>query len=930
MSHPTTEKDGLSDDVKDLQGNVAIGMLLDFQKQGKLSMEKCELFKKKFIRLHDTIVRVFQNHQILYQKAKKSKGDLNNEKIKLDQATNKQIQTQEYVEQLNSDLKKADAELEIYEHKIDILNMEADDLEHEKISKQLKISEDEKEAKSRIEPEKERYNLEIGGLKDELNRRKTNIESEQRLYADMNEKITNYQTENEELINEISNLHDELIKIKDEPLRYGKGADILTNAYSLLQNDLQSIEEDTAKKEKILLDQSAENDKLGTRLKEYEDTIDIDLKEIQKNKVHIKKYKLDINKIREENHSLTIEKAKFETELKNLIKVFRRNNDRINSMKKSIENSKKEYKKEESLNNKLKTELREFEMNKDKFKKEEQDLKNETAKMEEEKNEILEGITLLEGKRRIVVDKKDDKSKEKLLIENKIQELEKEILEFQQIETNALKTIKNLSGLRESMARKASSAMAEVRETREELKIKELLILDLRKKQQETEIKLNNFKALYEEVKAARNRYVNMIQDSSQNLAELKEKIKLLQNELEILKNEKTEKDRTLTEYKHILQLEIHRRDKRHAKLNKLEYSKKQKKEVVDQNINEIDKLNMIIMSLEKEMVNLRRQYEIACESRNSTGVQLIDRNDELCILYEKSNIQESILKNGETEIKRLEDDIKMIKIEISEVARKIEVSRKSIDVVPKMADNVIQLKNELDLERQKERKLAEELENPENKDRLKELGGEDPDQEALLAKCQVLEERLNSKKENLLEKELILDEITNLSEKLRKQAIDGRQTTLELSEKVNSFQARLKDITRKMMATISELSMFQANVIKLQHEREELESNLEDAKKRIDENLPPRPETEIEYLKMLRDKKRYEEERSFRLQREELEKNIPPFATKTSAEHRYHSYIPDEIGLPKPYGKLACFYPNKPGANMRHFKKPKVKDIEI
>jgi hypothetical protein len=50
------------------------------------------------------------------------------------------------------------------------------------------------------------------------------------------------------------------------------------------------------------------------------------------------------------------------------------------------------------------------------------------------------------------------------------------------------------------MARKASSALAEVRETREDLKIKELSILDLTKKYQETEFKLNTFKALYEEV----------------------------------------------------------------------------------------------------------------------------------------------------------------------------------------------------------------------------------------------------------------------------------------------------------------------------------------------------------------------------------------------------------------------------------------------
>lgn len=48
----------------------------------------------------------------------------------------------------------------------------------------------------------------------------------------------------------------------------------------------------------------------------------------------------------------------------------------------------------------------------------------------------------------------------------------------------------------------------------------------------------------------------------------------------------------------------------------------------------------MIILSLQKDMQNLRQQYEEACENRNYTGIQLIDRNDELCILYEKSNIQ--------------------------------------------------------------------------------------------------------------------------------------------------------------------------------------------------------------------------------------------------------------------------------------------------
>jgi len=69
-------------------------------------------------------------------------------------------------------------------------------------------------------------------------------------------------------------------------------------------------------------------------------------------------------------------------------------------------------------------------------------------------------------------------------------------------------------------------------------------------------------------------------------------------------------------------------------------------------------------------MLRLRKSYENGCESRNYTGIQLIDRNDELCILYEKSNIQENILKNGDAEIMKLDDEIRMIKIEINETKR--------------------------------------------------------------------------------------------------------------------------------------------------------------------------------------------------------------------------------------------------------------------
>ena len=97
---------------------------------------------------------------------------------------------------------------------------------------------------------------------------------------------------------------------------------------------------------------------------------------------------------------------------------------------------------------------------------------------------MLGAFIIKEGKKRNIQEQTGSKQNEQSTIEKQIQELEKEVQTLQNVEATALQSIKNLTTMRESMARKASAALAEVRQTHEELKIKELLILDLRKKQQ--------------------------------------------------------------------------------------------------------------------------------------------------------------------------------------------------------------------------------------------------------------------------------------------------------------------------------------------------------------------------------------------------------------------------------------------------------------
>jgi NAD-specific glutamate dehydrogenase len=78
----------------------------------------------------------------------------------------------------------------------------------------------------------------------------------------------------------------------------------------------------------------------------------------------------------------------------------------------------------------------------------------------------------------------------------------------------------------------------------------------------------------------------------------------------------------------------------------------------------------------------------------------------------------------------------------------------------------------------------------------------------------------LSTKEEQSLEKDLILEQVNRLIERLSTKVNAGKDDTLALAKKVNDFQNKIKDITRKMMATLSELTIYQSDALKLQQEK--------------------------------------------------------------------------------------------------------------
>lgn len=244
--------------------------------------------------------------------------------------------------------------------------------------------------------------------------------------------------------------------------------------------------------------------------------------------------------------------------------------------------------------------------------------------------------------------------------------------------------------------------------------------------------------------------------------------------------------------------------------------------------------------------------------------------------------------------------------------------------------EKISKLECELDIQKNKVKTLSSQIENPIDSDRWKELGGEDLDDEQLDAKINVLVQRLSEGKEQLIEREVLLEETKAETLKLQENMKLTSKTTQPMVKRLNDYQNRLRDVTRSMMALVSELSMYQAISLKLEEEREQQEELLQQSRRLVSEGKPPGDDALRDLRRLLREKK------SSAISTEKSSDDFghvyypASYALRTTAEPRPTAYIPDSgIEIPKPYGAMAPFKPSEfSGTTMRRICPPVINEF--
>jgi len=102
-----------------------------------------------------------------------------------------------------------------------------------------------------------------------------------------------------------------------------------------------------------------------------------------------------------------------------------------------------------------------------------------------------------------------------------MEDIKKSLLDRSEKITENIEDTKNL---RETIARTVTRLVENTRQINEEIQIKELIFLDMTKKNEELKIQYQKYHVLYETVLSERNKNVLKIQNANQRRAEYKEK----------------------------------------------------------------------------------------------------------------------------------------------------------------------------------------------------------------------------------------------------------------------------------------------------------------------------------------------------------------------------------------------------------------------
>ncbi len=489
---------------------------------------------------------------------------------------------------------------------------------------------------------------------------------------------------------------------------------------------------------------------------------------------------------------------------------------------------------------------------------------------------------------------------------------EKTLLQLQMKERNSSRAIISIMSTHDKIKRSIAANRLELKGIKVKMKLHELELLDLSKRKRFFERRMKDCEALKEtllnfnakqkrlisitlkakdgmteKISSTEEKYSNMLSDIEDKQKQLDKEISHginIKSKRDVLKKEMLKLRRELS-----IQDEI-RKDRKISYVGVRMDLKKKQLEMHDTST-----------KIDKEQ---HFKSKLSGKIKNALGEE---RSIVTFISY-----YENALKRGRELILKNRESIYIKDLQVKETQRKVEVLQRRKSASPDLACDIRSTADLLLTEENRFRILEETFESPNSPGRLSLIGdiGEKLNLETIEATSNEMQRKVDLFRKSIKMKETKIELITNESLKMQNYLSMRKKDTEPISTNILKVQEQIRNISRKIIALLSEVSMYKSIHINIQEDFEQANKELNKGTSDISDGKLPSNSSRA------------------RLERAKVKESSAPTSSeiptetklwreidtsyRTTADIRPLAYIPNEsLGAPKPYGYFAPFKPS-------------------
>jgi chromosome segregation ATPase len=899
----------------------AVILLADLFQAGTVGSEAYSNLLFKFKKLHHAFSQSCSTEQALLRRTRELNKELKSQKVTIQNSATQQQEHRTALTTLRQYVTNIQAELDATREQIETTraNTVLKKREREKLADKVAKARDDQITK--IAPQQQQINAEISALEQTISKRRQEIDHLKAECQKQTEAITRADSDLAEIDKKKRSYDQRMTEISSIPIKTRQKSSAVEGSHSILLNEEKSVNHQLAVAESNL---SA----LRSQARDYENDYQHITNDMEGMSEAVSDLKQQTEELRQKCSEQTNAKQQSEYESRRLHKLVGEQNREIGNMEAKLDTIAKDSAKREKESKKLEDQIGRARV----------EIMTNTAQLsgvQKAHQKEADNNARLEKERQRSLEDKGAAIKEVLAVETLNEQAMKDIKaaliekdrkqsihdELSQKERELIFQLTEAALIRDRKARETAGMKKRTLDCRTQAMERNLDFLDLCRKVDLNSEQLKDLSELYEKVKLDRNRNMNTIQTSRQLIVEYKEKIRILENEVEVLRLEFEKVSESVRLQKSELTAAFKRRDTTRTDLKTAEIGYSELQTKIDFQSSEISRMNTVLGAVEALTTDNQKLYDRQAADCSDIQMMLMDKRDELTLIQEQFNRHEFIMKKGAIALRDREEELKLLNLSLNDFTRQIDIMQRKIPQLRAYEAEIVKLDHQLSVARREVDRITAKLEAPDLKERQRAYCGKDFSMKELEEKVAVYEQRINAKGQQLWEKQILLHEIDEkIAEVTRLSGLDDPKTVKSF-EKSGTLRAETMLLRRKKMAALAESAVYRAQKGELEDEKSTVKEEIVKATERAEAGQPFDKYAEKMVRMHQRDMKNGAKRRTQFDSDDDEEK-------KPGRQH-FDAY-PTADGLSRPYGAFPVFQPAPPSGQLRHFRNESLVPIEL